>query len=153
MHLDLKRELQNIGWSGCRQAAFDVWRCQYNEERPHEALDDQPPARLYAASCRPLPTRVPPVDYPGHMAVRLVSSNGCVSWKSESLFVATPLAGEHVAFEEIDDGLWTVYFATVALARYDERQRSIHPIASQCAAGRSASSAGSAPNMKNGNKH
>ena len=116
----------------------------YNEERPHEALHDQPPASCYEPSRRSLPPRVPPVDYPGHMEVRFVSSNGCISWKHAPLFVATPLAGEYVAFEEVDDGWWTLHFATVPLARYDERRRTLHPIA-RVSTGRSASSAGCAP--------
>lgn len=135
-----------------QQQRFRRFRREYNEERPHEALDDQPPASCYVPSRRSLPVRVPPVDYPGHMEVRFVSSNGCISWKSEPLFVASPLAGEHVALEEIDDGWWTVYFATVALARFDERRRTLQPIA-RFSTGRSASSAGSAPDLKNRDDH
>jgi transposase InsO family protein len=120
----------------------------YNDERPHEALGDQPPARWYEPSRRAMPDRVPPLEYPGHMEVRLVSSNGCLSWKSEALFVATPLAGQSVAFEEVDDGVWTLYFSTTPLARFDERTRRLHPLAT-IKVGRSASSAGSAPALKN----
>jgi transposase InsO family protein len=151
-HRVLKAETARPPAPNCaaQQQRFRRFVREYNEERPHEALADQPPATSYAPSRRPLPPRVPPVDYPGHMEVRLVSSNGCVSWKSAPLFVATPLAGEHVAFEEIDDGLWTLHFATVALARYDERQRSLHPISIAVNGGRSASCAGSAPALKNG---
>jgi transposase InsO family protein len=116
----------------------------YNEQRPHEALGDQPPATRYEPSRRSLPARLPPVEYPGHMEVRLVASNGDISWAGERLFVASALAGEHVAFEEVDDGVWTLHFATIPLARYDERRRTLHPIAT-LSAGRSASSAGSAP--------
>ena len=86
------------------------------------------------------------------MEVRRVSSNGCVSWNGAPLFVATPLAGEFVAFEEVDDGLWTLHFATIALARYDERRRRIQPIASLITPGRSASCAGSAPDATNGKR-
>jgi putative transposase len=132
-----------------QQQRFRRFVREYNEERPHEALHDQPPATCYEPSRRSLPARLPPVDYPGHMEVRLVSHSGCLSWKSAPLFVATALAGEYVALEEIDDGIWTLWFATVALARYDERHHSFHPIASQYSVGRSASSAGSAPVMKN----
>lgn len=151
-HRVLKAETTRPPAPNCaaQQQRFRRFVREYNEERPHEALNDQPPAMSYTPSRRPLPTRVPPVDYPGHMDVRLVSSNGCISWKSAPLFVATPLAGEHVAFEEIDDGLWTVHFATVALARYDERSRSLHPIPIAVNRGRSASYAGSAPDLKNG---
>lgn len=121
---------------------------EYNHERPHEALQDQPPASCYESSRRSLPSRLPPLEYPGHMEVRLVASNGCVSWKSAPLFVTCALAGEPVAFEEVDDGLWTLRFASVAIARYDERLRRFHPIRSQISAGRSASCTGSAPDGK-----
>jgi putative transposase len=151
-HRVLKAETARPPAPNCtaQQQRFRRFVREYNEERPHEALADQPPAMSYAPSRRPLPTRVPRVEYPGHMEVRLVSGNGCVSWKSAPLFVATPLAGEHVAFEEVDDGFWTLHFATVALARYDERHRTLHPIPLAVNGGRSASCAGSAPDLKNG---
>jgi transposase InsO family protein len=112
-----------------QQRRFARFCAEYNHERPHEALADQTPATHYHASARALPKRLPPLDYPGHMEIRLVASNGCLSWNGEPLFLATPLAGEHVAFEEVDDGIWTVSFATVVLGRFDERHRRIHPIA------------------------
>jgi transposase InsO family protein len=134
-----------------QQQRFRRFVREYNEDRPHEALRDQPPASCYVPSRRALPTRLPPLHYPGHTEKRLVSSNGCVSWAGAPLFIATPLAGEYVAFEEVDDGLWTLWFATAALARYDDRSRTLHPIASQGSTGRSASYAGSAPAFTNGN--
>jgi transposase InsO family protein len=151
-HRVLKAETARPPARNCaaQQQRFGRFVREYNEERPHEALADQPPATCYQPSRRSLPTRVPTVEYPGHLEVRLVSSNGCVSWKNAPLFVATPLAGEYVAFEEIDDGLWTLHFATVAVARYDERHRSLHPIPIAMNRGRSASGAGSAPDLKNG---
>ena len=119
----------------------------YNEQRPHEALGDQPPATRYERSPRSLPARLPPIEYPGHLEVRLVASNGDISWAGERLFVSTALTGEYVALEEVEDGVWTLHFATVPLARYDERRRRLHPIAT-LSAGRSASSAGSAPDQE-----
>ena len=75
-------------------------------------------------------------------------SNGYVSWR-RPLFVSVALADEAIAFEEVAaDGIWTVTFATVVLGRFDERQHRIHPIAAT-SVGRSASSAGSAPNRTN----
>ena len=111
---------------------------EYNQERPHEALGDQPPASCYAPSARLVPRRLPPLDYAGHLEVRRVSSNGCVSWRNDALFIATALDGEDIAFEEVGDGLWTIHFATVPLARYDDRKRTIHPLASLTTAGRAA---------------
>jgi transposase InsO family protein len=151
-HRVLKAETARPPAPNCaaQQQRFRRFVREYNDDRPHEALDNQPPASRYAPSRRPLPSRVPAVDYPGHLDVRLVASNGCISWKNRPLFLATPLAGEYVAFEEIDDGLWTVHFATVALARYDDRHRTLHPLLTAGNSGRSASYAGSAPDLKNG---
>jgi putative transposase len=127
-----------------QQRRFHRFCREYNEERPHEALQNRAPATCYHASRRVLPMRLAPLEYPGHMEVRLVSSGGYIKWFNEPLFVTTALAGEEVALEEVDDGLWTLYFATVALARYDERRSSLRPIAA-LTEGRSASYAGSAP--------
>lgn len=132
-----------------QQQRFRRFVREYNEERPHEALGNHAPATRYEPSRRGLPARVPPIHYPGHMEVRRVGSNGCVSWHSTPLFVATALAGHDVAFEEVDDGLWTLHFATVPLARYDERRRTLQPILSAVNGGRSASCAGSAPALTN----
>jgi transposase InsO family protein len=130
---------------GAQQRRFARFCAEYNQDRPHEALDDAVPASCYTASPRPLPSRLPPLAYPGHFDVRRVSSVGHVSWNGQPLFISKALVREDVAFEEIDDGIWTLHFATVALARYDERHHSLHPIGSQSAAGRSTGCAGSAP--------
>jgi len=131
-----------------QQRRFHRFVREYNDDRPHEALEDQPPVSRYAPSPRSMPSRLPPLTYPGHMEVRLVSTTGCISWRGVQVFLAVPLAGEYVAFEEVADGLWTVYFADVTLARYDERQHTFQPVHLAGAAGRSGSSAASAPDGK-----
>jgi transposase InsO family protein len=130
-----------------QQRRFTRFCTEYNYERPHEALDQAVPATRFQPSPRPLPRRLPPLDYPGHAEVRRVDKIGYVSWR-QPLYVSAALAGEDVAFEEVDDGIWTVTFATVVLGRFAERQHRIHPIA-PVSAGRSASAAGSAPDRKN----
>jgi putative transposase len=112
-----------------QQRRFDRFCTEYNHERPHEALDYQVPADRYQPSSRRWPDVLPPLEYPGHLEVRLVSRSGEIGWRGCQAFLSETLAGEHVGFEEVDDGLWTVYFATIAVARFDERQRSFHPIA------------------------
>ncbi len=42
---------------------------------------------------------------------------GHVSWRGAPLFLSEALAGADIAFEEVDDGLWTIRFATVVLGR------------------------------------
>jgi transposase InsO family protein len=133
--------------AAAQQGRFRRFCREYNHERPHEALHQTVPATHYQPSARPFPRRLPPLDYPGHAEIRRVDQNGYVSWR-RPLFVSAALADEAIAFEEVDEGIWTVTFATVVLGRFDERQHRIHPIAA-ISGGRSASSAGSAPPRKN----
>lgn len=129
-HRVLKAETARPPAPNCaaQQQRFRRFVREYNEDRPHEALGNESPATRYAASRRPLPRHVPPLEYPGHMEPRRVGACGTISWAGAPLFIATALAGEYVALEEVDDGIWTLHFATMALARYDERQRLLRPI-------------------------
>jgi putative transposase len=108
-----------------QQQRFRRFCAEYNAVRPHEALHDQPPASCYTPSPRPWPARLPPVDYPGHLEVRRVSPYGQVSWRGRLLYLTEILAGEDIGFEEIDDGVWLLYFSTVRLARFEERTRTL----------------------------
>lgn len=108
-----------------QQQRFHRFCAEYNDDRPHEALQDQPPASCYTSSPRPFPARLPPLDYPGHMEVRRVSPFGQLSWRGRALYLTEVLGGEDIALEEVADGLWSLYFATVRLALFDERARTL----------------------------
>ncbi len=104
-----------------QQTRLNAFRREYNTERPHEALGQETPASIYRPSRRTLPATVPPVEYPGHFEVRLVSRNSGIRWKKHWVCVTHTLAGEYVGLEEVDDGLWDVYFGPVKLGRMNER--------------------------------
>jgi transposase InsO family protein len=127
MHRTLKAETTRPPAANlqAQQVRFNAFRREYNETRPHEALDQDTPASRYRPSRRPLPTRLPPLEYPGHFEVRLVSRNSGIRWKRHWVCVTHTLAGEYVGLEEVDDGLWDVYFGPVKLGRLDERRRQI----------------------------
>jgi putative transposase len=112
-----------------QQRRFDRFCTEYNHVRPHESLGDEPPATRYRPSTRPLPAKLPPLEYPGHMEVRRVSGAGHIAWRGP-VFLTETLAREDVGLEEVDDGVWTVYFATIALARFNERLRALQPLPS-----------------------
>lgn len=127
MHRTLKEETARppkATWRA-QQLAFTRFRREYNEERPHEALEDRTPAELYRPSSRPYPRRVPEVEYPGHYEVRRVHRSGEIKWQGQALFVSEALAGEPVGLEETDDGIWSLHFASLLLARFDERKRQL----------------------------
>ena len=135
MHRTLKRATARPPAPSARsqQRRFDVFREEYNAVRPHEALADATPAACYAASPRPYPTTVPPLEYPRHFEVRGVGTNGCIRWHRGRVFVTQVLAGEAVGLEEIDDGEWDLYVGRLKLGRFHERLRRIEDTMGQLA--------------------
>lgn len=124
MHRTLKAETTRPPAANlqAQQVRFNHFRSEYNEVRPHEALDQDTPASRYEPARRPLPTRLPAIEYPGHFEVRLVSRNSGIRWKKHWVCVTHTLAGEYVGLEEVDDGLWDVYFGSLKLGQMDERR-------------------------------
>ena len=104
-----------------QQHRFTRFRREYNHVRPHEALDQKTPATIYKPSSRPFPNKLPPLEYPPHYEVRLVSRNGGIRWRSRWVNISHILGEEYVGFEEIDDGLWEVYFGPIKLGRLNEQ--------------------------------
>jgi hypothetical protein len=111
-----------------QQRRFNRFVREYNEVRPHEALDDRTPASLYRPSARAYPSRIPAPEYPDYFEVRRVSHNGYIGWQAQSVFVSLALAHEHIAFEPLDDGLWGLHFYHQSLGRFDERTRKLIPL-------------------------
>ena len=128
MHRTLKAETARPPQSTMerQQRSFDEFRRIYNEERPHEALGQRRPAAIYRPSKRQYPESLPPIEYAGHLEKRTISFNGMMRWKDEPIFTSKTLAGEVVGLEEIDDGVWSLYFGTVLLARFDEREMRLY---------------------------
>ena len=109
-----------------QQRRYDQFRQQYNEERPHEALDMHTPASCYTPSPRQFPARVPEPQYPSSMIVRGVFRDGQFSWKHHDVFLSETLMGERIALQAIDDRWYTIYFAQFPLAQFDSRTRTVH---------------------------
>jgi putative transposase len=109
------------GSLSAQQRAFNAFRSTFNEERPHEHLNGRPPASLYRTSPRPFPSRIPQPEYPGHFIVKRVTNAGTFRFKHKLLFIAHALMQQLIGLEEIDDGVWSIYFNSVLLARLDER--------------------------------
>lgn len=129
MHRTLKAETTRPPASDLarQQCRFTRFRTIYNDERPHEALAQQPPARLYTPSRRAFPEHLVPLEYPGHYDIRRVSSCGAISWNSRVVSISTVLRREYIGFEPIDDGVWDVHFGPVRLGRFDERRHRLEP--------------------------
>jgi len=128
MHRTLKAETTRpaAGSLAAQQRKFNAFQEEFNNERPHEALDMQTPACLYRPSPREMPEKIPPFEYPDRFELRYVSANGGIRWKNHTwVNVSTVCIGEYVGLEEIDDGIWNVYFGPLKLGRLNERHMRI----------------------------
>lgn len=104
-----------------QQQAFERFQEVYNQERPHEALGQVPPAHVYTPSPRPYPARLPAVEYPDGMVVRRVGPSGQMKWKSNDVRVTYALMHQPIGLMPEDDGLWRVYFQDTCIGHFNER--------------------------------
>jgi putative transposase len=127
MHKTLKDETTKppAGNSRAQQRKLNTFRQEFNEVRPHEALDMHTPAQLHTVSLRRMPDKLLPMEYPDRFEVRLVSGNGGIRWRKQWVNVTSALIGEYVGLEPIDDGLWDVYFGVKKIGRLHERHMRI----------------------------
>ena len=123
MHRTLKRQVTRPVQRTCaaQQRAFDAFRQEYNEVRPHEWLHQDTPASHYSASPRPYPDRLPPLEYPGHFVVKKITTGGTFRLGRKLLYLANALTDQSVGLEETDDGIWAIHFNTALIATVDER--------------------------------
>ena len=105
-----------------QQRAFDRFRREYNEERPHEALGQKTPAAIHHPSPRLCPPRMPAIEYPAEMAVRRVGRRGSIRWRGDWVSLSRVLIGEWVGLSQRDDRYWDIYFGPVLLALWDAQQ-------------------------------
>lgn len=111
-----------------QQKAFDRFRREYNEERPHEALDMRTPAELFVVSERSYPSRLQQPEYDAEWQVRSVGPCGTMRWNNAKIFVGSVLAGERIGLEPIGDGEWKLWFFGLPLGIFDERRGRIRKL-------------------------
>jgi transposase InsO family protein len=126
-HRTLKAETSQppAGDRNAQQRRFNRFRTVYNDERPHEALDQAPPASRYRSSPRSFPRRLPEPEYPGHYRTRLLNQQGAFLFNGDAMHVSTALARQRIGMEEIEDGIWSIYFGNEHLTNFNERTRKI----------------------------
>jgi len=133
MHRTLKAEATIPSSANMRaqQRRFEEFRKEFNQERPHEALAMQRPAELYQCSPRRMPGRIEPYDYPLHYQVRRVSRAGTIRMHAKQFFVSTTLMEDYVGLEEVDDGVFDMYFCFYQIGRYNLQKNKVEDIISK----------------------
>ena len=117
LHLTLKQETASPPAASLAEQIerFDHFRRIYNDERPHEALGQIPPAQVYRPSPRRYHGRLRSPDYDQGVAVRRVRHCGVIKWRGREIFVSSALKGEPVGLYAIAEDTWLVKYGPVVL--------------------------------------
>jgi putative transposase len=100
------------------QEALDLWRHEFNYQRPHESLAMRCPGELYQNSDRKYLGSADELVYE-EMVTRRVNQNGLIRWKEQSLFLSQSLTGWNVGLKSTENGAIEVWFAQLLLGHID----------------------------------
>lgn len=139
MHRDVRRELQAGRIGGCDEA-FEVWRQEFNSERPHEALGMATPAEVYKPSSRTYEGTPEALDY-GDREIRRVQGNGMIGFRGHILSISQALVGWDVAFGDQQGPRIELWFANLLLGHLNEETMAFEPIRAGVSSGPEAASA------------
>ena len=117
LHLTLKQDTASppAASLGEQIERFRRFRQIYNHERPHEALGQRPPARVYKPSPRRYDGVLRSPDYADTARVRKVRHCGVIKWRGREIFVSSALKGEPVGLYPIAEDTWLVKYGPVVL--------------------------------------
>ncbi len=107
------------------QAAFDVWRQEYNCERPHEALGLDVPAVHYHPSKRTLQEADKPVEYEAGTRLRKVNYKGYLSIREHRYYITEALSGEYVELADAGENIVALRYGNFEFAQIDLDQQLI----------------------------
>lgn len=129
MHRDIALEVEAASAADvpAQQASLDVWRAEYNHERPHEAIGMRVPAELYEPSPRRYEHGEVELEYPLGYLRRRVSPAGMICLESIRISVSEALAGWEIGLQPEKDryGLW---FCRLRLGEVDLQRQKFYAI-------------------------
>ena len=129
MHLTLKTETTRpAGMNSLQQQSkFDDFLEEFNNERPHQALDMKCPAEVYTPATRPY-RGLPELDYPFHDSTIHVTNCGRICLHRKKINLSIVFAGQAVGIKEVEEGIWLVSFMDYDLGYIDLEEKTLQPL-------------------------
>lgn len=108
-----------------QQKLFDIFRIDFNNDRPHESLNDLTPSDYYKKSNRPYVDCPHPPEYGFDFTVRQVRQSGDIKFQGRMFFITELLAGQPVGLREIAEDLWQLQYSFYVLGSVDLRKNKV----------------------------
>jgi transposase InsO family protein len=121
LHRDMACELERQieGNLAEHAAVMEVWRQEFNCQRPHQALGMRRPAEVYEASSRRYQGTPDQLEYPSGYRQRKVHSKGHIKIEGATIRLTTALGGWNVGLKAVGPNSYRVYFANLCLGWID----------------------------------
>jgi putative transposase len=112
MHADIAYEVEAFAAPNSeeQQRACDLWRADFNNCRPHEALGMKTPAQVYKSNPESYSGKVVELVYPQHMIVRTVSGRGFFKLQGKLLPISVALAGFAIGVDPTKGPPYDIWF-------------------------------------------
>ena len=91
------------------------WLAHYNQERPHEALNQEVPARRYHSSRRTYPSILRELRYPARWEVRRVRNHGHIKWRGRLRFIGRAFVGQTLGLQALSGELQAVHLGQLLI--------------------------------------
>jgi putative transposase len=103
-----------------QQAKSDAFIHEYNQERPHQALNMRYPAELYAPSPRPY-DGLPELEYSFHDMTITVTQCGRLCFGTRKINLSGVFGGQSAGVREVADHIWLISFMHYDLGFFDDQ--------------------------------
>jgi len=104
-----------------QQRIFDVHRHEYNDRRPHEALEMTPPAKHYEPSSRAYPRELVVPSYGDDFKVRWTGNTGYFSWRAQPVLVHHSVDRQPIGIRRTGETTHEVWYGPVLLGLLDDK--------------------------------
>jgi len=116
MHRDIAVELESDKQDA---EALEIWRHEYNHERPHEALGMKMPAEIYRKSERRFEAGALQLEYEDGFLRRTVHCTGTIQLDGAVIRIGRAFAGWDVGVQPIEAGRYAIWFGKLRLGEVD----------------------------------
>ena len=126
VHKDIEAELARYVQPNARsqQAACEVWREEFNWERPHDSLGGRCPGEIYHKSERLYRPDSIRVDYGPGFFLRKVTRLGTLKWRQDQIFVSSAIAGCEVGLRIVSSDTLEVWLNYLLLGTIELQTKS-----------------------------
>ena len=127
MHRTLKYETLDTKTKNIKeqQQRFDFFQMDYNNDRPHEALNQNTPSDYYQKSRRPYVEKPKKPIYDYDFSVRQVRNNGEIRFKGQMYFLTNLLDDQPVGLKQTNEDSWDIYYSFFPIATLNLRKNKI----------------------------